>query len=143
MNEKSDSIDIVLERPLGLLRGLQLHSKSKWTIWSQKWIFLHLQFLQDLMFATSAIDLGFSGNPFTWAKGKWGSVAIKRRLGLKTWASLCWSLFSYANPSVCLKRNPITNQFCAFSFLKKKKKKKLCIFPKKKKILGIKVGNAR
>ena len=29
-------------------------------------------FLQELMFNTSTIDLGFSSNQYTWAKGKWG-----------------------------------------------------------------------
>ena len=34
-------------------------------------------FLQELMFNTSAIDLGFSGNQYTWAKGKWGQCSYK------------------------------------------------------------------
>ncbi|KAK7838298.1 hypothetical protein CFP56_019980, partial [Quercus suber] len=37
------------------------------------------------------IDLGFSGNTFTWARGKWGSFAIRRRLD-RAIASISWRL---------------------------------------------------
>ena len=36
--------------------------------------------LKDLMFEFRAIDLGYLGSKFTWAKGNWGNIAIKRRL---------------------------------------------------------------
>ena len=36
--------------------------------------------LRELMFDFSAVDLGFSRNKFTWAKGKSGSATVKRRL---------------------------------------------------------------
>ncbi|KAK9992541.1 hypothetical protein SO802_027526 [Lithocarpus litseifolius] len=36
--------------------------------------------LKDLMFEFEAIDLGSSGNNFTWAKGKWGSVETLSRI---------------------------------------------------------------
>lgn len=47
--------------------------------------------LRDLMFGFSAIDSGFSGNKFTWAKGKWGSATVKRRLD-RGIASISWRL---------------------------------------------------
>nr|POE62213.1 hypothetical protein CFP56_39540 [Quercus suber] len=47
--------------------------------------------LRELMFDFSAVDLGFSGNKFTWAKGKWGSAVIKRRLD-RGIASMAWRL---------------------------------------------------
>ena len=37
-------------------------------------------YLKELLFEFNAVDLGFSGNKFTWAKGRWGSATIKRRL---------------------------------------------------------------
>ena len=37
-------------------------------------------YLKELIFNFRAIDLGYSGNAFTWAIGKWGSSAIKKRL---------------------------------------------------------------
>lgn len=37
-------------------------------------------FLKELVFEFGAIDLGYLGNAYTWARGKWGSAAIKRRL---------------------------------------------------------------
>ena len=53
--------------------------------------------LKELLFEFNAVDLGFSGNKFTWAKGNWGSAPIKRRLnrggfsGNKfTWAKGNW-----------------------------------------------------
>ena len=54
--------------------------------------------LRDLMFEFSAVDLGFSGNKFTWVRGKWGSAAIKRRLD-KGIASIAWRL---AFPKACI-----------------------------------------
>ena len=43
------------------------------------------------MFKFNAVDLGYSGNKFTWARGKWGKAAIKRRLD-KGMASISWRL---------------------------------------------------
>ena len=37
-------------------------------------------YLKDLMFEVGAIDLGYFEGKYTWAKGKWGNAAIKRRL---------------------------------------------------------------
>lgn len=37
-------------------------------------------YLKELMFEVGAIDLGYSEGKYTWAKGKWGNAAIKRRL---------------------------------------------------------------
>nr|POE70905.1 hypothetical protein CFP56_77914 [Quercus suber] len=54
--------------------------------------------LRDLMFEFSAVDLGFSGNKFTWARGKWGSAAVKRRLD-RGIASIAWRL---AFPKACI-----------------------------------------
>nr|POF06471.1 hypothetical protein CFP56_57443 [Quercus suber] len=48
-------------------------------------------YLKELMFDFGAIDLGFSGNKFTWAKGRWGSAAIKRRLD-RGIANISWRL---------------------------------------------------
>ena len=48
-------------------------------------------FLKELVFEFGAIDLGYSGNAFTWARGKWGSAAIKRRLD-RTIANISWRL---------------------------------------------------
>ena len=36
--------------------------------------------LKDLMFEFGAINLWYSRSKFTWAKGKWGNAAIKRKL---------------------------------------------------------------
>ena len=47
--------------------------------------------LREFIFDFSAVDLGFSGNKFTWAKGKWGSAAVKRRLD-RGIASIAWRL---------------------------------------------------
>ena len=43
------------------------------------------------MFEFGAIDLGFSGNKFSWAKGKWVSAAIEKRLG-RGIANTSWRL---------------------------------------------------
>ncbi|XP_065620945.1 uncharacterized protein LOC136063877 [Quercus suber] len=48
-------------------------------------------YLKEIMFDLGAIDLGYSGNKFTWAKGRWGSAAIKERLD-KGLASISWRL---------------------------------------------------
>lgn len=37
-------------------------------------------YLKEMMLDLGAIDLGYSGNKFTWAKGRWGHAAIKERL---------------------------------------------------------------
>ena len=43
------------------------------------------------MFEFNAVDLGYSGNKFTWVRGKWGKAAIKRRLD-RGMASISWRL---------------------------------------------------
>lgn len=48
-------------------------------------------YLKELNFKFGAIDLGYLGNAFTWAKGRWGSSAIKRRLDMAI-ASISWRL---------------------------------------------------
>ena len=75
-------------------------------------------FLQELMFESGAIDLGFSGNKFTWAKGRWGKSAVKRRLD-RAIASISWRLaFPKASvvhlsaiesdhTPICLDSNPV------------------------------------
>ena len=39
-----------------------------------------INYLKELLFELNAVDLGYSGNKFTWARGKWGKASIKRRL---------------------------------------------------------------
>ena len=41
---------------------------------------LATNFLKELLFEFNAVDLGYSRDKFTWAKGKWGSAVIKRRM---------------------------------------------------------------
>ena len=54
-------------------------------------------YLKELIFKFGAIDLGFSGNSFTWARGRWGSLAIKIRLD-RGIVSISWRLaFPKAN----------------------------------------------
>ncbi|KAK9990862.1 hypothetical protein SO802_025847 [Lithocarpus litseifolius] len=54
-------------------------------------------YLKELMFEQGAIDLGYSGNKYTWAKGKWGNASIKRRLD-RGIVSISWRLaFPKAN----------------------------------------------
>ena len=48
-------------------------------------------YLKELMFEFGAIDLGFSGSKFTWAKGRWGNASIKRRLD-RGIANMSWRL---------------------------------------------------
>nr|POE71798.1 hypothetical protein CFP56_65790 [Quercus suber] len=48
-------------------------------------------YLKELIFEFGAIDLGYLGNSFTWARGSWGSSAIKRRLD-RGIASISWRL---------------------------------------------------
>lgn len=36
-------------------------------------------YLKELIFEFGAIDMGYSSNSFTWARGRWGSFAIERR----------------------------------------------------------------
>ena len=48
-------------------------------------------YLKELIFEFGAIDLGCFGNAFTWARGRWGSVVIKKRLD-KGIASISWCL---------------------------------------------------
>ena len=47
--------------------------------------------LKEMMFNLNSVDLGYSGDKFTWAKGKWGSVVIKGRLHRGV-ASISWRL---------------------------------------------------
>ena len=37
-------------------------------------------YLKELLFEFNAVDLGYSRNKYTWARGKWGKASIKRRL---------------------------------------------------------------
>ena len=37
-------------------------------------------YLKELLFKPNTVDLGYSGNKFTWVRGKCGNSAIKRRL---------------------------------------------------------------
>ena len=39
-----------------------------------------LNFLKDLIFDLGAVDLGFSGNKFTWCNRRWGKGCIRERL---------------------------------------------------------------
>ena len=48
-------------------------------------------YLKDLMFDFGAVDLGYNGNKFTWAKGKCGNASIKRRLD-RGIANISWRL---------------------------------------------------
>nr|POF21368.1 hypothetical protein CFP56_43492 [Quercus suber] len=50
-----------------------------------------INYLKELIFEFGAIDLGFFGNSYTWARGRWGSSAIKRRLD-RGIASILWHL---------------------------------------------------
>ena len=50
-----------------------------------------INYLKEFIFEFDAIDLGFAGNSFTWARGRWGSTAIKRRLD-RGIASISWRL---------------------------------------------------
>lgn len=43
------------------------------------------------MFEFNAVDLGYSGNKVTWAKGQWGNAQIKRRLDRGV-PSISWRL---------------------------------------------------
>ena len=52
---------------------------------------LETNHLKDLMFEFRAINLGYSGSKFTWAKGNWDNTAIKRRLD-KGIANNSWRL---------------------------------------------------
>lgn len=48
-------------------------------------------YLKELMFDFGVIDLGYSGNKYTWAKGRWGNATIKRRLD-RGIANILWRL---------------------------------------------------
>ena len=48
-------------------------------------------YLKEMMFDLGAIDLGYPGNKFTWAKGRWGIAAIKERID-RGLASISWRL---------------------------------------------------
>ena len=48
-------------------------------------------YLKELLFKFNVVDLGYSGNKFTWARGKWGKASIKRRLDKRV-ASISWQL---------------------------------------------------
>ncbi|XP_023878444.1 uncharacterized protein LOC111990910 [Quercus suber] len=55
-------------------------------------------FLRELMFEFNVVDLGYSRNKFTWAKGQWGNAHIKRRLDRDV-ASISWRLVF---PKACI-----------------------------------------
>uniref|UniRef100_A0A2N9H629 Reverse transcriptase domain-containing protein n=1 Tax=Fagus sylvatica TaxID=28930 RepID=A0A2N9H629_FAGSY len=48
-------------------------------------------YLQEIMFELGAVDLGFSGNKFTWTNKRWGKNAIKERLD-RGIANMSWRL---------------------------------------------------
>nr|POE84009.1 hypothetical protein CFP56_54799 [Quercus suber] len=48
-------------------------------------------YLNELMFEFGAIDLGYTGSKYTWAKDKWGNASIKRRLD-RGIANISWRL---------------------------------------------------
>ena len=48
-------------------------------------------YLKELMFELNAVDLGYSGNKYTWTRGKWGKASIKRRLD-RGIANISWWL---------------------------------------------------
>lgn len=50
-----------------------------------------INYLKELLFEFNAVDLGNSGNKFTWAKGRWGNTVVKRRLDRGV-ASISWRL---------------------------------------------------
>lgn len=52
---------------------------------------LATNYLKELLLEFNVVDLGYSGNKFTWAKGKWGSAAIKKRLDRGV-VSISWRL---------------------------------------------------
>ena len=39
-----------------------------------------INYLKELLFELNAVDLGYSGNKFTWARGKWGKLLSKEGL---------------------------------------------------------------
>ena len=57
-----------------------------------------INYLKESIFEFGTIDLGFSGNSYKWASGRWGSSTIKRRLD-RGIASILWRL---AFPSVAM-----------------------------------------
>lgn len=59
---------------------------------------LATNYLKELLFEFNGVDLGYSGNKFTWAKGKWGSATIKRRLDRRI-AGISWRL-AYPKDSI-------------------------------------------
>ena len=50
-----------------------------------------INYLKELLFELNAMDLGYSRNKFTWARGKWGKASIKRRLDRGV-ANISWRL---------------------------------------------------
>lgn len=48
-------------------------------------------YLKELIFEFGAINLGYSSNKFTWARGRWGNSTIKRRLD-RGIANISWRL---------------------------------------------------
>ena len=52
---------------------------------------LATNYLKELLFELNAVDLGYSGNKYTWVGGKWGKASIKRRLDRGV-ASISWRL---------------------------------------------------
>ena len=58
-------------------------------------------YLNELMFEFGAIDLGYAGSKYTWAKGIWGKASIKRKLdrGNRGIANISWRL-AYLRASI-------------------------------------------
>ena len=69
-------------------------------------------YLKELIFEFEAIDLGFFGNTFTWARRRWGSVTIKKRSD-KRIASISWCL---AFPKATMTHLGVINLIIPLSF---------------------------
>ncbi|XP_075658855.1 uncharacterized protein LOC142628694 [Castanea sativa] len=48
-------------------------------------------YLKELLFKLNVMDLGYSGNKFTWARGRWDKASIKSRLDRGV-ANISWQL---------------------------------------------------
>lgn len=57
-----------------------------------------INYLKELLFELNAVDLGYSRNKFTWARGKWGKASIKRRLD-RGMANISWR-FAYPRATI-------------------------------------------
>ena len=85
-------------------------------------------YLNELMFEFEAINLEYTGSKYTWAKGKWGSALIKRRLD-RGIANISWRLvfpkasishlgaISFDHAPILLDTNPLSSfAHCPFRF---------------------------